>query len=134
MPEMPEMPDYLYRISLAEALGVGGFGLYVLAYALLTLGRIGGDDLRYYAMNGAAAVCVLIGLTVQFNLASAMIQVFWIVMSGLGIALRMIRVRASHSGRSPRLGGESPCSAAPPAFRAAGGAFPLRGPALRPMP
>ena len=76
---------------LVEYVGVLGFGLYVMNYTLLTTRIIAGNSLLFFALNLTAALCVLIGLTVSFNLAAAMIQVFWVCMSLIGIALYLIR-------------------------------------------
>lgn len=89
--------------ALAELIGIGGFCLYVTTYSLLTLRFISGNSVIYFCMNLTAASCVLTGLTVSFNLAAALIQVFWITMSLIGIAMRLTRgptVR-SEPGRSP---------------------------------
>lgn len=74
-----------------ETIGVLGFALYVLAYGLLTLRVLSGNSLAYFALNLAAASCVLVGLTASFNLASALIQLFWVAMSLLGITLHVLR-------------------------------------------
>lgn len=74
-----------------DAIGVLGFGLYVLAYSLLTLRILSGNSPRYFTLNLVAASCVLIGLTSSFNLASALIQLFWVAMSLLGLTLHMVR-------------------------------------------
>lgn len=78
-------------LHMIEFVGVLGFGLYVLNYTLLTTRVISGNSLQFFAVNLTAASCVLIGLTVSFNLASALIQIFWVVMSLIGITLNMIR-------------------------------------------
>lgn len=74
---------------LFESIGVGGFCLYVLNYTLLTLHKFTSHDARYFALNLAAASMVLIGLMASFNLASAMIQLFWVVISTTAILLRL---------------------------------------------
>ncbi len=76
---------------IVEYVGVLGFGLYVMNYTLLTIRIIAGHSLLYFTINLTAALCVLIGLSVSFNLAAAMIQVFWVCMSLIGIALYLIR-------------------------------------------
>lgn len=77
--------------ALAEMIGVVGFCLYVLTYGLLTVRLLCGHSFTYLGLNLLAATCVLISLTVSFNLASALIQIFWITMSLLGIALNARR-------------------------------------------
>ena len=78
-----------------DVIGVAGFGLYVLNYFLLTLGRIDPNNAGYFVINLLAATLVMIGLSVAFNLAAALIQGFWIVMSVIAIAIRIRRRKRS---------------------------------------
>ncbi len=80
-----------------EMIGVAGFGLYVLNYTLLTFHRLHSGDAAYFAINLIAAGCVLTGLLVSFNLASAMIQAFWILISTAAIAVRIRTPRADRA-------------------------------------
>lgn len=75
----------------ADIIGVLGFIIYVLTYSLLTLRCIGSASMIYFCLNLAAASFVLVGLTSNFNLASALIQLFWVTMSMIGIALQIMR-------------------------------------------
>jgi hypothetical protein len=72
-----------------DAIGIAGFGIYVLNYGLLTFKRIGSETTTYFVLNWFAATAVLIGLTTSFNLASALIQIFWIVISTVAIIIRL---------------------------------------------
>ena len=85
------MPDFITQLppNLFEAIGVTGFALYVMNYTLLTFHRITSHSSAYFIINLAASSMVLIGLTHSFNLASALIQLFWIVISITAIALRL---------------------------------------------
>ena len=75
-------------VSLFEVIGVTWFVLYVIIYGLLTIGRLSSDQAGYFILNWLAATFVLIGLMSSFNPASALIQVFWIVISSWGIYVR----------------------------------------------
>ena len=75
--------------ALFELIGVAGFGLYVMNYTLLTFHKLHSHDALYFGINLVAASCVLAGLLVSFNLASAMIQMFWVVISTAAIAVRL---------------------------------------------
>ena len=81
----------LFDPALRDRIGVCGFVLYVVNYTLLTVGWVSGDSVQYFAVNLVAAALVLIGLSSNFNLASALIQSFFITMSTLGIAIRILR-------------------------------------------
>ncbi len=72
-----------------EIIGVAGFGLYVMNYTLLTFHRLHSHDALYFGINLVAVACVLAGLLVSFNLASALIQLFWVVISTAAIAIRL---------------------------------------------
>ncbi len=76
---------------LFEMIGVAGFGLYVMNYTLLTFHKLHSHDALYFAINLVAASMVLCGLMVSFNLASAMIQAFWVVISLTAIIVRLRR-------------------------------------------
>jgi hypothetical protein len=77
--------------AIPEAIGIIGFGLYVLNYTRLTLRYVKGNDISYFAINLLAAGCVLIGLASSFNLAAALIQIFFVVMSLMGIVLQFTK-------------------------------------------
>lgn len=86
-----------YGPTFFDAVGVAGFGLYVLNYTMLTFQRVKSESIVYFVINGSAAVMVLIGLTNAFNLAAAMIQIFFICISGVAI---IVRLRARHLART----------------------------------
>lgn len=82
-----------FDFGYADLLGVFGFGLYVANYTALTNRWLSCESLTYFGINLSASIFVLIGLSVNFNLASAMIQMFWIVLSSWAIILRLMRPR-----------------------------------------
>ncbi|WP_341365455.1 hypothetical protein [Yoonia sp. BS5-3] len=75
--------------AVFDAVGIGGFGLYVLNYTLLTFRKLQAEHILYFVLNGMAAAMLLIGLSTAFNLASALIQIFWICISCLAVILRL---------------------------------------------
>lgn len=92
------MSDHYYEIA-----GFAGVGFYILAYALLQFGILKGSGYAYTAMNLAAASLVLISLAQHFNLYSAMIQVFWITLSVIGLSrLWMLNRRISFTDEEKR--------------------------------
>lgn len=72
-----------------EFAGIVGFGLYVLNYTLLTFNVVTNRCIKYFILNLCAASMVLAGLSVSFNLAAALIQLFWIFLSSIGILMRL---------------------------------------------
>lgn len=89
------MFDHVTDLHPLDMIGIIGFGLYIGNYAMITLRHAWGDSIAFFLMNLAAASCVMIGLFNSFNLASAMIQGFWIIMSLIGIGLRLNRRNAA---------------------------------------
>ena len=72
--------------SIWSAAGLLGVALYLAAYGALQLGFLRGRSPLYTLLNLAAAAFVLVSLTDAFNMSSALIQVFWIVLSVIGLA------------------------------------------------
>jgi len=85
----------MFPAEAFDAIGVAGFGLYVINYTMLTFDKFRSTQVRYFAVNLAAAAMVLISLTSTFNLASAMIQVFWIAISVAAIIIRIRKTRGA---------------------------------------
>ena len=71
--------------ALLQLSGMVGVAFYLVSYSLLQLGLIRGSGYPYVVMNLLAAVFVLLSLMQAFNFASAIVQVFWIVISLVGI-------------------------------------------------
>jgi hypothetical protein len=69
--------------------GVAGVLLYLAAYGALQLGFMRGSSLSYTVTNMIAAASILFSLLENWNLFSAAIQFFWIVISIVGIGRRI---------------------------------------------
>ncbi|MEM9580852.1 MAG: hypothetical protein AAF891_09205 [Pseudomonadota bacterium] len=74
--------------NIFQIIGVIGFALYVGNYLLLTFDILRSDTIAYFALNLVASSFVLVSLTHSFNLASLLIQLFWIGISVIAIAMR----------------------------------------------
>ena len=74
-----------FTTSIYQIMGVLGFILYMMSYFLLQIGKLRGSSNGYILMNLSAASLVLISLTQHFNLASALIQISWILISFIGL-------------------------------------------------
>lgn len=84
-------------------IGVVGFILYIGGFAALQLEILDGYGPAYSIVNILAATLVLVSLIGEFNLASAMIQVSWIIIGVTGLALRIWqRRRRSRWAAYPR--------------------------------
>jgi multisubunit Na+/H+ antiporter MnhB subunit len=70
---------------IIDAIGVLGALLCVLAYFLLQLERTDPRGLNYNILNLLGAAFLLLSLSFNFNLASFVIEVFWISASLIGL-------------------------------------------------
>lgn len=70
---------------VTDIIGMAGTGLVVLAYYLLQLEKVGSTSLAYNLMNLFGAIFLLISLCFTFNLASFVIELFWIGASLIGL-------------------------------------------------
>ena len=77
--------EVLSQEFLFDWAGYFGVILYIGAYFGLQLGWIPGVGYRYATLNLIAALLVLLSLVHAFNMASALIQLSWIVISIAGI-------------------------------------------------
>ena len=66
---------------------VGGLGVasILVAYGLLQLDRMRADALSYSLLNWLGAALVLGSLSREFNLAAAVLESTWLVISTIGI-------------------------------------------------
>lgn len=74
--ETPTFPDII---------GLIGVGLILLTYAGLTVEKIDPKGWRYSAGNGIGALLILVSLYFSFNLASFVIEIAWLAISGIGL-------------------------------------------------
>ncbi|MCO7232825.1 MULTISPECIES: hypothetical protein [unclassified Cobetia] len=88
------MQDMLAPLaSLADVIGMLGTTLVVGAFFLLQLGRLDARSLIYNLMNLSGAILLLISLCINFNLASFVIEIFWIIASVVGLVRWMLGTR-----------------------------------------
>ena len=71
--------------TFPDLVGLAGVGLILLTYGALTLERIDPKGWRYSAGNGLGAILILISLFYNFNLASFVIEIAWLVISVIGL-------------------------------------------------
>jgi len=71
--------------DLFDLVGNVGVGLIILAYLALQIERMSARDLSYSVLNAVGAGLILVSLSSDFNLSAAIIEVFWIGISLIGI-------------------------------------------------
>jgi len=90
---------FFAELSIFDACGLLGFAAYLGGFGALQFGALDGNSKTYAWINVIAASFVLISLYDAFNLASALIQVSWIIIGYVGIVRRSGK-RESEVGRS----------------------------------
>ncbi|QTH64500.1 hypothetical protein J1N51_03220 [Psychrosphaera ytuae] len=68
-----------------DVIGMSGTFLVVGAFFLLQLDKVPPTGLTYNLMNLTGAILLLISLCYNFNLASFVIELFWIAASIIGL-------------------------------------------------
>ena len=72
-------------LNFYDAAGVLGAALVIVAYFATQQRWMSSEDWRFPAANLVAAVLVLISLYANWNLASFVIEVFWLLISAYGL-------------------------------------------------
>jgi len=72
-------------MDIPNIVGVIGTILLVGTYFMLAAQKIKGDSYPYLICNAVAAALILYSLCYHFNLASFIIEIFWISISVYGI-------------------------------------------------
>ena len=88
------------RVDLQDIAGITGAMLIIIAYLLLQLRRIDADNVWYSTANAAGAALILLSLWFDFNLAAAVIESFWLLISVYGIGIALSRQATSAAGSS----------------------------------
>ena len=74
---------------------VGNVGVVVLmiTYLMLQLNKLRSDGLAYSVLNAVGASLIIVSLVVDFNLSALLMEVFWVLISFVGI-YRYFRLRS----------------------------------------
>ncbi len=81
-----------------DVIGMTGTFLVVGAFLFMQLGKLEPKGFKYNVMNLSGAILLLISLTYNFNLASFVIEIFWIVASTIGL-YNVIKAKRNSTGQ-----------------------------------
>jgi hypothetical protein len=70
---------------LANIIGLLGTGMVVSTYIMLQMRILQSESLQFNLMNLIGALFLLVSLTINFNMASFIIEIFWIGASLIGL-------------------------------------------------
>lgn len=82
--------------GLLDLVGNIGVAILMVTYLLLQLNKIRSDDLMYSLLNAVGASLIIVSLLVNFNLSALLMEVFWVLISFVGI-YRHFRLKALRS-------------------------------------
>ena len=74
---------------------IGVVGL-IVTYLMLQLNKVSSDGLAYSLLNAISAGLIVLSLLYNFNLSALLVEVFWVMISCLGI-YRYFRLKALRS-------------------------------------
>ena len=84
------------KYGLVDFLGLLGVVMIVVTYLFLQLGKLNSTALAYSLMNAIGASLIVASLLANFNLSALLMEVFWVLISCLGI-YRYFRLKAANS-------------------------------------
>jgi len=82
--------------GLMDLVGNIGVAILVITYLLLQLDKLKSADLAYSALNALGASLIVASLIVDFNLSALLMEVFWVLISFIGIG-RHFRLKTIRS-------------------------------------
>ena len=82
--------------GLLDLVGNVGVVILMVTYLLLQLNKIRSDELMYSLLNAVGASLIVISLLVNFNLSALLMEVFWVLISFVGV-YRHFRLKALRS-------------------------------------
>ena len=90
------------QIEWPTIVGIIGTLLVLLAFFLLQARKLHGNGPVYQLLNAIGAAAIIVSLVYQFNLASMLLEIAWLLISlyGLAVGIRHRRA-ASEAGASP---------------------------------
>lgn len=78
-----------YALEWHDYVGSLGVVFIVGCYLLMQLGILSGERILFAALNAVGAALVLISLYYKFNLSAFIVELFWLIISLLGIAIKL---------------------------------------------
>ena len=73
------------NFHLSDLVGFIGVLLIVIAYLLLQLDKLPSSSPKYSLLNAGGALLIIVSLIFAFNLSAFIVEVFWFLISLLGL-------------------------------------------------
>ena len=81
------------KYGLLDLVGNVGVVVLMIAYLMLQLNKLSSAGLAYSLLNAVGASFIIVSLVVDFNLSALLMEVFWVLISFVGI-YRYFRLRS----------------------------------------
>ena len=78
------------NFDLFDFAGFVGVLLIVIAYLLLQLDKLPSSSLSFSLLNAAGSLLIMFSLVFKFNVSAFLIEVFWFLISLMGLAKWLI--------------------------------------------
>jgi len=78
---------FFSNLQWHDYVGALGAALIIFAYLYLQLGKFSGQNITFSLLNVIGSFLILISLSFNFNFSAAVIEIFWLIISLLGLAL-----------------------------------------------
>jgi hypothetical protein len=79
-----------------DFVGNVGVVMLIITYLMLQLNKLSSDGLAYSILNAGGAGLVVVSLLFNFNLSALIVEVFWVLISFVGI-FRYFRLKSLRS-------------------------------------
>jgi hypothetical protein len=89
------VPSFIY-----DTVGMIGVVVILSAYLLLQMGRLKSETLLYSVLNLIGSSMILFSLFFEWNLASAIIEGAWVLVSLFGIVRYFVKRRAASAAQA----------------------------------
>jgi len=78
------------ELTWFDLTGFIGVLLIIVAYLLLQLDKLPSSSPSYSLLNAAGALLIIVSLIFQFNLSAFIVEVFWLLISLLGLTKSLV--------------------------------------------
>src|SRR6516225_9364394 len=85
--------DQTVNLNLFDLAGFIGVLLIVIAYLLLQLDKLPSSSPSYSLLNAAGSLLIMFSLVFKFNVSAFLIEVFWFLISLMGLGKWLIARR-----------------------------------------
>ena len=75
----------MQELSFPDIIGTLGVLIVIIAYFQLQIGKIDINNILFSSMNGIGSMMILFSLFYNWNLSSVLIEIFWILISLIGV-------------------------------------------------